>query len=140
MSNVFRICRGCGKNRLIVNKTFVLCDDCNQLRLHGKDRFTRKVENIKSQQENRKSNKVTGEARLFKEIWEEREHVCHNCKIQLGDEMKTYFFMHKKSKGAYPSLRLEKANIELACYDCHTAYDRISTEAYELRRDLYLYK
>ncbi len=142
MSNIFGICRGCGKNRPIRNKTFGLCDNCNQLRLHGKDRVTRKIEKIKSRQVKVRLKKIkprrsTGEAKLFKEIWEEREHVCHNCGIPLGDEMKTFFFMHVKSKGAHGKLRLVKSNIELSCYDCHMAYDRIGIEAYKLRNGLY---
>lgn len=142
MNNVFGICKGCGKDKLLKNKTFSLCDDCNQLRLHGKDRFTRRIEKIKSRQvkvklKKIKPRKTTGEAKLFKEIWFEREHICHNCGIFLGNEMKTFFFMHIKAKGAHPGLRLTKENISLACYDCHTAYDRISIKAYKLRKGLY---
>lgn len=138
------ICKRCKQPRIIVNKKFFLCDNCNQIRLHGKPRGLRHFEKTKNKETKYKITKIkrkrktTGEAALFKEIWEEREHICHNCKIPLGDEMKTFFFMHIRSKGAHGKLRLVKTNIELACYDCHTAYDRISIEVYTSRKDLYI--
>ena len=136
------ICERCKNPRFIVNRKFFLCDICNQIRLHNKSRSQRHFEKSKHKEIKRKiikmkPRRVTGEASLFKEIWTEREHICHNCKIPLGDEMKTFFFMHKKSKGSHGELRLVKTNIELGCYDCHTAYDRISIEAFTSRKDLY---
>lgn len=141
MNNI-EICSKCGHPRFIVNRKFFLCDNCNQIRIHGKTRNQRQFEKAKQRGIKRqiikiKPRKVTGEAALFKEIWDEREHICHNCKIPLGDEMKTFFFMHVKSKGAHGKLRLVKTNVKLACYDCHTAYDRISIEAFTSRKDLY---
>lgn len=141
MSSV-EICKGCNRPKIIVNKKFFLCDDCNQIRLHRKTRNQRRFEKLKNRQIKHKIKKIkfrkpTGEAALFKEIWEEREHICHNCKIPLGDEMKTFFFMHVKAKSTHGKLRLVKTNIELACYDCHTAYDRVGMEAYNSRKNLY---
>lgn len=136
------ICKRCSKLRPIVNRTHFICDDCNQIRLHGKTRVQRQLDKSSIKRVNRKRMRVkprksTGEAELFKEIWSEREHICHNCRIPLGDEMKTFFFMHMKSKGAHGKLRLVKSNIELGCYDCHTAYDRIGIDNYNSRKDLY---
>lgn len=129
------ICKKCGKVDFIVNKTYRLCDDCNCKRLHGRSRSEKTYDTFKKQKKYRV--KTTGEKSVFEEIWEEREHVCHNCGRQLGDEMRTHFFMHMKSKGAHPSLRLSKANIELGCLDCHAAHDHIGIEAYNKRKDLY---
>lgn len=69
------------------------------------------------------NRKKTGESALFKEIWEEREHICINCKVYLGEEPIVHFFSHRKGKGANPELRLDKDNIDLLCRDCHYARD-----------------
>lgn len=71
----------------------------------------------------KKFPKKTGEAEMFKQIWEEREHICINCKVYLGEEPIVHFFSHIKGKGANPELRLDKDNIDLLCRDCHYARD-----------------
>jgi len=60
----------------------------------------------------KRKRKSTGEAIVFYEIWNERQHICENCKIYLGNDARTWFFSHIKSKGKYPELRLEKNNIQ----------------------------
>jgi len=79
--------------------------------------------------------KPTGEANVFFEIWNEREHECHNCKANLGNEAKTFYFMHVKPKSTHSELRLDKDNILLACRDCHYAYDFQGREKYESRKN-----
>lgn len=81
---------------------------------------------------NRK-RKPTGEAKLFYEIWQERKHICVNCKIHLGDDARTWNFSHIKPKSRNPELRLDKSNIQLLCYDCHYAYDFQGQEKYKER-------
>jgi hypothetical protein len=81
----------------------------------------------------KKFPKPTGEGQLFLEIWEERPHICINCKTPLGDEPKTYFFAHIIGKGRAPELRLKKINIMLLCFDCHRAYDQGTKEEYSKR-------
>lgn len=71
----------------------------------------------------KKFKKPTGEAALFKEIWEEREHICINCKVYLGEEPIVHYFSHRLGKKAHPELRLDKDNIDLLCRDCHYARD-----------------
>ena len=75
--------------------------------------------------------KATGEKKLFLEIWEESEHICTNCKIELGYEPRVHYFSHIKSKGAHPELRLDKDNIQLLCMDCHYAYDFQGKEKFD---------
>jgi len=82
----------------------------------------------------------TGEAELFRAIWGERPHICTNCKVPLGEEAKVFFFSHIKGKGAHPELRLDKENIQLLCWQCHTEYDHGSREKYENRKDINLGK
>lgn len=71
--------------------------------------------------------KKTGEAALFAEIWEERPRYCQDCGKWLGNQMRTFFFSHNKSKGAHPELRLQEDNITLRCFKCHDLFDNGST-------------
>ena len=81
-----------------------------------------------------KKRKITGERDMFIEIWNEREHICENCNQELSYEPRVHYFSHIKSKGAHPSLRLEKSNIQLLCMDCHYAYDFQGKVAFENRK------
>lgn len=82
----------------------------------------------------KKKFKATGEALMFKEIWDERPHICINCKENLGNEMRTWFFSHIKNKKHYPQLRLDKNNIQLLCLKCHHEYDNGTRESYYKRQ------
>lgn len=100
---------------VVINKPR-LCDYHNRLRKAKgilKDVSTR----IK-----KKFKKKTGELDVFKEIWEEREHKCFVCGSELG-EFSVILFSHVLTKGAYPSLRLNKENILLKCEPCHHRYE-----------------
>ena len=117
-------CKECGGDYFIVNKTYHLCSQCNYRRLHG-GKSSREV-SLSKQKDKQikrakrpalkiKTRKVTGEWCMFVEIWNERPHYCVNkdCGRFLGEEPLAIFFSHRKSKGAYPALRLEKSNIDL---------------------------
>lgn len=120
--NKFGVCIDCGRIKRIANRTKQLCDECNYKRLHdGKTRFQVAIEKQKSKPHETK--KATGELKLFKEIWAEREHKCVKCGKDLGVVLKPQYFSHIKSKGAFPELRLDKTNIELLCCDCHHQYE-----------------
>lgn len=76
------------------------------------------------------SKKGTGEAALFKKIFETRLQetypVCPSCDVcgsPLGFEPKTFFFSHVLAKSTYPSLRLSNNNIWLCCLKCHQEWD-----------------
>ena len=113
------LCKGCGNTFFIQNKTHHLCSECSFKRNHGgKSRREVYLERSRAN----KKNKV-GEIYIFKEIWSERHHYCVNCGKFLGHEVKSYFFSHIKSKGAYPELKYNKDNIELLCFDCHYKYE-----------------
>lgn len=79
--------------------------------------------------------KATGEKKVFLEIWDEREHVCTNCNRHLGSEPRATYFAHIKPKSIYPSLRLDKANIRLLCFECHYAYDHQSKAHFIARQN-----
>ena len=138
------ICRGCKKERYFANLTLELCGDCNYKKNHaGKNRF----EIAKERKDKKprvykkrtiKFSKPTGELTMNREIWEEREHICVNCKIYLGNEPKAWMFAHRKPKSTHPELRLVKLNTELHCWDCHDCLDKQGEEAYNKRTDMYL--
>src|SRR6185437_4784355 len=74
------------------------------------------------------TRKITGEFGLFEEIWEERPHRCQCCNKHLGSHLIPHYFSHLLTKGSYPSLRLEKKNIMLMCWEmngpsCHTEWE-----------------
>lgn len=127
-------CKRCGGDYFIVNKTYKLCSQCNYKRLHGgkssyevglSKQKEKPLKPLKTTSIKVKPKKATGEREMFMEIWGERPHYCvnKNCGKYLGEEPKAIYFSHRKSKGAYPSLRLEKSNIDLLCETCHHEYD-----------------
>jgi len=149
MQQKFGICKECEKERLINSKQ--LCADCQYLKTHGKTRFEVQIEKAKQKpakvyQVKRKPLKKvkkqpTGEYNVFLEIWDEREHVCVNCKQDLDrfvDEEtgspSPMLFSHIKSKGSRPDLRLDKNNIELLCPDCHHIYEFCGKEEFLKRK------
>ena len=145
----------------IENRKHWLCKDCNYIRRHGISRFEtilkkeqqkpkviykikRKPIRTSKKRIKQKFKKPTGEYEVFLQIWEEREHICVNCKTNLDrfvDEEtqnpSAMLFSHIKSKGAYDELRLVKSNILLNCPDCHYAHEHIGEEAYNKRKNLY---
>lgn len=120
------ICSKCGEFRVIANKSKKLCYICNKKRLSTKNKKKRQYIKVKP--------RVTGERELFLSIWEKRPHFCVNCGAPLGDEPKTHFFSHIKSKAAFPELRLDENNIELLCLQCHYKRDFGSKEDFEKRK------
>lgn len=62
----------------------------------------------------RKAKKRKDMKALFREIWNERPHICTNCGDPISRPV-AHVFSHKKSKGAWPSLATDKENIELHC-------------------------
>lgn len=116
------VCRQCGKESIIVNRTHFLCDGCNFKRLHnGVSRF--EYNRNKRCLQGRLKKRNTGEAKLFREIWSERPHVCSCCGKILAEPMRAGYFSHIHSKGARPDLRLCKDNIELLCLECHSRHE-----------------
>lgn len=81
----------------------------------------------------RRLKKHGSEKDFFQEIWEDRPHQCENCGVSLPEPARTYYFSHIKSKGAHPSLRYDKDNVQLLCYECHYAYDSQGKEKFNQR-------
>lgn len=77
--------------------------------------------------------KATGEAEVFKLIWETREHICTNCKDYLGEEARAHYFAHIIPKSREPRLRLEPTNIRLLCMECHRLFDHGTKDKFNAR-------
>lgn len=115
-------CKDCNQFAPIQNKTKQLCKECVYKRNHnGKSRNEVALEKRKTK--SRKSKKVTGEKKIFIEIWEERDHICTNCGKSLGEEPFAQYFSHIKSKGSDSVNKLNKDNIRLLCFECHFLCD-----------------
>lgn len=67
--------------------------------------------------------KRTGEMDVFIEIWNERPRKSEISGEDLGNILKPIFFSHVLSKGAYPSLRLDKRNIVLKTLEEHQLWE-----------------
>lgn len=126
------ICRECGKETYIQNKTKQMCSKCIFKSTH--DGKSKNEVYIERKNKTPKKFKITGERDLFLEIWNERIHICENCKTPLGEEPKIWMFAHIIPKSVKNILRLTKENIRLLCYDCHDALDKQGKVAYEKRK------
>tara|TARA_R110002126_G_scaffold86464_1_gene208625 strand:+ start:30540 stop:30989 length:450 start_codon:yes stop_codon:yes gene_type:complete len=95
------VCSGCNKERWLSKPSLMLCAYCNKKRLNSK----------------KEPKKATGEAAMFREIWEERDHSS----FLSGESLEGYYgkdkwyslFAHILPKGTYPGMRLKKHNIVL---------------------------
>ncbi len=72
--------------------------------------------------------KPTGEAAIFKEIWNERPHVCQICNCIIpSPEPGNFLHVLPKAQNKYPKMKLFKPNIVLGCdyrgNDCHHNWD-----------------
>lgn len=148
-------CQGeCERKNVPINSKG-LCSECQYKKTHGRSRQEVYLERSKEREKNKpikytfakrkplktykkrlkKSN--TGELEMFKEIWEERPHICSNlnCRRDLGEDLNIQYFSHIRSKGAFPELRLDKNNIDLLCCQCHYVYEFQDRSKLNIKRD-----
>lgn len=85
----------------------------------------------------KRKRKATGEAQVFLKCWSEREHICTNCKVYLGEVAHSYNFAHLIRKGRDGSGRLNPDNILLHCFECHQQMDQGTSEGYNKRKGLH---
>ena len=131
-------CIKCGREGEYGKPSLSLCPYCNQKRLaDGKEATTKKlVFSTRAGFKNprpKPRKRTTGEAVLFRMVWETRPHQCTNCEANLGSEARTFYFAHILPKSTHPERRLDPLNIRLLCLDCHTAYDHGSEESFNKR-------
>lgn len=139
----YDVCINCEKRGLIVVKRG-LCRRCNielksankkaAHRISEPDEVPEEARSWKRKSPIKVRKKATGELQVFKEIWNERKHICQCCGASVDGRPAN--FSHILSKGAYPALRLEAQNIMLKCERCHHEWefgDR-SQEKFKLAR------
>lgn len=119
--------------RFIVNKSRNLCGYHDKLRRNDAKALPEKKKKFLQ----KAFRKPTGEAELFKEIWEALEpeqRVSFVTGFPLPDqhEMRTYYFSHVLSKGSRPELRLVKKNIVLMTLQEHKMWE---TEKHKIKAD-----
>jgi len=125
-----RFCH-CGKPA--VNAHYSLCIYHNQQRLSvGK----KPIKPLARKPIKKKFKKASGEAELFKSIWDSRPHYCEHCGIYLGNVMYSWFFSHRRAKSIAPELRLDPNNLDLWCRLCHDAWGNRGKEAFEARKNI----
>ena len=73
--------------------------------------------------QNKRAKTYRNDQAFFESVWDEREHVCAECGVHLGDNMSLYFMAHILSKGAYPSFRHDPRNIVILCPSHHNQMD-----------------
>lgn len=101
-------------------------DERRNLKLFGKKTEEKKVYRIPKVSAKRKiqieDDKILFEQDkiFYKEIWNERPHVCEcGCKRKLSKEPLTTFFHHLLAKSIYPQFRHVKENIMILHPDDH---------------------
>lgn len=77
-----------------------------------------------------KKRKSSGQAAVFKQIWDSRPHRCEVCDTPIH-EARAINFSHILPKGGYPSMKLDPRNIEIWCADCHELWtDKMASTAH----------
>lgn len=126
-------CVLCNNNGIIVVKKGY-CQICNykikkKKKMEGQENF--KIPNLSITEKKKvveglrtmiksKTNHSTGEVKIFKEIWDEREHISQLSGLPIV-EFNIFCFAHILPKGVYPEMRLNKNNIWLMLPKEHIA-------------------
>lgn len=68
-------------------------------------------------------HKSTGEAKLFREIWDSNPHRCMVCKTPIK-YARPENFSHLLPKGNFPDYQTDIRNVVLKCDECHATWHR----------------
>lgn len=148
---------GCGQDRVIFSNG--LCQECASRASYEANKrglASKPSSAAKSERKYAKSTvwrrKTTGEAEMFRKIWDERPHVSQISGKKLLDHGHRFWysqFAHIVSKGARPEMRLDPDNIVLMTFEEHFTWDnhrhllkdkeewRWLFEKYETKRHFY---
>ncbi len=86
------------------------------------DLFGAKKKSSKKRKPIQYRRKPTGELATFKEIWEEREHVCQVTGLPIH-EFSVMCMSHVMTKSIAPELRLDKRNIWIVLPSIHQEWE-----------------
>jgi hypothetical protein len=141
------ICKGCGRKKIIVNRTHLLCSACNQERKHNhmvflgtaQDELPAKVTVAPTGSTSAFISHKTGQKqdadvlrdRFYLEVWKNNPHVCFEC----GQALPFYsrVFAHhiiEKSQQKHYSVTLDDPKngilLDLQCHDqCRLNIDKL---------------
>ena len=144
-------CKGCKGSKSIVNKHFGLCQECNNIRLHGskygktyivskkdiKPLRRRKKDSKKSLFSNvkptakRNVDRLAKDEAFYQECFNMSDHKCEECGKQLPTEFRDdegnvnarWRYSHIVAKSIAPELRHDTNNINHLCLEHHTQWD-----------------
>ncbi len=143
-------CSGCNKPKPIVNRTHWLCDDCNQLRLHGGNR--RQVELNKYKQrmnklverrttttpikKTKKQSKIDSDySKTVKQMTEEREQFCETCGHTHKPLSVSHTISRKRCKEiGRIDLITHKDNLVFECFEAPTSNPTACHNIWELQQ------
>lgn len=132
-------CKICG-SKWVVNKTHKLCDEHNQIRLHGEsrsDRLSKKVSKapkkfrVKRGPSERALKMIEKDEVTYEEVFTNNPHECEECGESLPDQFRDedgkviarWQYSHIVGKGRVPSLRHLITNFNRLCLKCHHTWD-----------------
>jgi uncharacterized protein YecE (DUF72 family) len=144
-------CKECNGSKKIVNKHFGLCQECNNIRLHGSKygkTYTISKKEIKPLRTSKKSVKkslfsnvkatpkknverIKKDEIFYEECFNLSNHKCEECGTQLptefrndeGDVNARWRYSHIVAKSIAPELRHNTNNINNLCLKHHTQWD-----------------
>lgn len=117
-------CLDCPKETYIYAKK--RCKDCywkhnaeSKIEKSAKKDVLEKVEWKGKKFSSKALEQIKRDNEFYKEIWKEREHICEECGIHLGDVLNKAFISHILTKGSTPTLRHDKDNVQIYCFFHH---------------------
>ena len=144
-------CKECNNSKHIVNKHFGLCQECNNLRLHGskygktytiskKERkpLRRRKKDVKKSlfsnvkpQDKRWVKRLAEDEAFYKQSFDLSDHKCEECGCRLPTEFRDeegnvnarWRYSHIVAKSIAPELRHDVNNINHLCLKHHTQWD-----------------
>jgi len=134
-------CKGCGFDKYIANRTHMLCDDCNQMRLHGGNRATvernkyskrmellsekRKTSQVQAKtiKKTKKQTSIDGKySDVVAELKQEREAFCETCGHTHKPLSVSHTISRKRCKEiGRIDLITDKENLVIECFEAPTS-------------------
>lgn len=134
-----KLCSKCNKSKYIMNKTYNLCTECNQIRKYGKTKFQINIEKSKNKQKKynlikNKSKKQIGIDAKYKDtiekISETRPKICTGCNSSNVVLSHSHIISRKDCKAfGFTELIYNENNITYHCLDfegsngCHKRWE-----------------
>lgn len=108
------ICKGCGYKRIIVNKKYYLCQECNRKRLHP-EKPIKKIRKVSARKKVEHEN--------LKQVYAEIEGNCFFC-----GSPNNLTNAHIIRRSYSERLITDNRNIVHACMRCHNTFDNGTVE------------